>query len=234
VPQVDLLCLANSYKHDPGRCIAGLRLDGTGWLRPVSDVGEGQLLPEHTRLPDGSQPQLLDVIRIGLAQHRPLPHQPENYLIDGSRWELLHRPAPDTAVRLLAEQLHGATDLFGDRSSAIAETRFQQTPAKESLVLVRPAKVAWRTDFNDFTQKRRARVLFRLGPSCDYDLPLTDPAFVSRVKALPIGDHGDADVGIPESAMCLFTISLGEPLKGWCYKLVAAVVILPPAWAGHL
>jgi hypothetical protein len=32
--QVDLICLANSRKLG-GRCVAGLRLDGSGWVRRV-------------------------------------------------------------------------------------------------------------------------------------------------------------------------------------------------------
>jgi len=36
MPSVDLICLANSHKWN-FRCVAGLRVDGGGWVRPVSD-----------------------------------------------------------------------------------------------------------------------------------------------------------------------------------------------------
>jgi hypothetical protein len=35
---------------------------------------------------------------------------------------------------------------------------------------------------------------------------------------------------MPENRKILFTISLGEPFDGVCYKLVAAVIVAPLAW----
>ena len=58
---VDLICLANSYKNGC-RCIAGLRVDRGGWVRPVSGRPEGELEPRHYLLDDGSEPGLLDVL----------------------------------------------------------------------------------------------------------------------------------------------------------------------------
>ncbi len=33
MPQFGIICLANSRKNG-GHCVAGLRMDGGGWLRP--------------------------------------------------------------------------------------------------------------------------------------------------------------------------------------------------------
>lgn len=85
MPSVDLICLANSYKLGHW-CVAGLRVDGSGWIRPVSEREQGELAYRHYRLPDQSEPGVLDVIRVGLSKPGPLPHQPENWRIDGSRW----------------------------------------------------------------------------------------------------------------------------------------------------
>jgi hypothetical protein len=67
---VDLICLANSYKLG-ARCLAGLRVDGGGWVRPVSDKEDGQLRYGQYRLPDHSEPHLFDVIRVGLIDRQP-------------------------------------------------------------------------------------------------------------------------------------------------------------------
>ena len=42
MPSLDLICLANSSKLG-SRCLAGLRVDGGGWVRPVSNQEYGEL-----------------------------------------------------------------------------------------------------------------------------------------------------------------------------------------------
>jgi hypothetical protein len=84
VPQVDIICLANSRKHG-GHCVAGLRLDGGGWLRPVGVAADGVLWPDDYTLTNGSEARTLDVIRVGLRTPRPAIHQPENWVINGTR-----------------------------------------------------------------------------------------------------------------------------------------------------
>ena len=69
------------------------------------------------------------------------------------------------------------------------------------------------------------RVLFHLG-DVPYDLPLTDPAYAGPLQRRDEGDYRSSELGIPEDATILFTVSLGDPLDGICYKLVAAVLIV--------
>jgi hypothetical protein len=98
---VDLICLANSNKMR-GRCIAGLRADGGGWVRPIaSDTDLGQLEFNHYRLGDGSEPQLLDLVRLDLNEHRPVAGQPENWSIGASSWTLEARPIGINERRVL-------------------------------------------------------------------------------------------------------------------------------------
>jgi hypothetical protein len=111
----------------------------------------------------------------------------------------------------------------------VEEVQFQQHPARESLVLVQPNDIRWRTEFSTYKHRNKARVVFRL-ERLYYDLPLTDPSYVGPLKRLDEGDYRSPELGIPEDRKILFTLSLGEPLDGICYKLVAAVVVVPPAW----
>src|ERR1022692_1954860 len=101
MPSVDLICLANSYKWH-SRCLAGLRVDGGGWVRPVSDREHGELQYSQYRLPDHSEPHLFDVIRVGLSHRQPTPHQPENWLVNNSAWALLERPASVDHVHVVS------------------------------------------------------------------------------------------------------------------------------------
>lgn len=64
-----IICIANSRKLS-GRCIAGLRIDGKGWIRPVSESPEGTLFQEHYILKDGSEAQVLDVLESAIRYWR--------------------------------------------------------------------------------------------------------------------------------------------------------------------
>ena len=232
MPSVDLICLANSYKWN-NRCVAGLRVDGGGWVRPVSDKEHGELQYSQYRLPDYSEPHLLDVIRVGLSHRRPLPHQPENWLMDNSEWMLLERPASVDRARAVAAALFRGLLLFGNTGRSVPYAQFRGRPARESLVLVQPVGIRWHTEFNTYELRNMPRVFFQLG-DVPYDLPLTDPTYAGPLQRRAEGDYRSSDLGIPEDGAILFTISLGEPIEGICYKLVAAVVTVPREWTGHL
>src|SRR5436853_5576752 len=89
---LDLICLANSNKMR-GRCVAGLRVDGKGWIRPIApDTDHGQFFLHHFQLDDGSEPKVLDLIRLNLAHTQPVPGQPENWVVGKERWILKARP----------------------------------------------------------------------------------------------------------------------------------------------
>ena len=228
---VDLICLANSYKLG-ARCLAGLRVDGGGWVRPVSDKEGGQLRYGQYRLPDHSEPHLFDVIRVGLVRRQPQPHQPENWLVDESPWALLERPAALDRAPIVAAAVSRDPAILGNQRRFVTEKQMRARPAADSLVLVQPADIRWRTEFSTHELRNTARVLFRLG-GVPYDLPLTDPVYAGPLQRRAEGDYGSSDLGIPEDAIVLLTISLGHPFNGICYKLVAAIVVAPPAWTGH-
>ena len=229
MPSVDLICMANSYKLNH-RCVAGLRVDGGGWVRPVSDKEHGELEYSQYRLPDHSEPHLLDVIRIGLSHPQPLPHQPENWIMDDSAWSLVERSASADRAHVVANAVSRESLLFGNAGRSMPYGQFLRRPAQESLALVKPAGVRWRTEFNTYLLRNMPRVLFQLG-DLPYDLPLTDPAHAGPLQRREVGDYRSSDLGMPEDGTLLFTISLGEPLDGICYKLVAAVVVIPSEWA---
>jgi len=232
MPSVELICLANSYKLNY-RCVAGLHVDGGGWVRPVSDKEHGALQYSQYRLPDHSEPHLFDVIRVGLSCPRPLPHQPENWLVDDSPWMLLERPAPAEFARVVSSAVCGGPALLGDTARAVRQAQFCSRPARHSLTLIKPANLRWRTEFNTYQLRNVPRVLFDLG-DVRYDLPLTDPAYAGSLQRRDEGDYQSSDLGIREDSTVLLTISLSEPYNGICYKLVAGVVVLPPRWAAQL
>lgn len=233
MPEFEIICLANSRKRQ-GRCVAGIRMDGSGWIRPVAPSSEGTLFPMHYMLPDGSEAGLLDVVRVSCIKPRPQDHHPEDWLLAPNRWMLVARPAPSTAVALLQTQIVTGPAILGDTEERVPFNDFHLRPAENSLALVRPQSLCWIIKEKP-GRVRQHRVAFSQN-GCHYDMPLTDQNWEVRLKSLPPGTHHRKAVGMGQDEMALLTISLSEPFEkevgagSFCYKLVAAITIVPPDW----
>ncbi|MGO9257862.1 MAG: dual OB domain-containing protein [Bryobacteraceae bacterium] len=226
MPVFDILCLANSSKWR-GSCIAGLRLDGGGWIRPVARTSHGELYPDYFALQDGSYPQLFDRIRISFIERTPSPHQPENWLIADQPWQLISRGLSPESAALLESNLADGPALLGDYSHKIYAARFEAEPATSSLCLVRPANLSWAIEQTPYNA-RKASAQFQLDGT-SYRLPVTDPAWLNAFRALPPGRHPVTACGIAAEFKILLTVSLGSPWEdGYCYKLVAGILPLDP------
>jgi hypothetical protein len=228
--QVSLICLANSRKLG-GRCVAGLRLDHSGWLRPVSPLPEGTLFAADYTLADGTEATPLDVIQVGLKTPRPDPHHPENWLMDGSPWTLITRPMGAELAPVLQSALVTGPELLGSLTARIPFEDLQKQPAKASLALIAPESLYLFHQPN-YRGKPQARGRFWLGTGNQtyiYDLAITDPqweACIVKQKAPHTLEQSRSKF--------LLLISLGEPLDHYCYKFIATILPLPLALAQHL
>ncbi len=223
MPQVDIICLANSRKHG-GRCVAGLRLDGAGWLRPVGTLPDGTLYPPNYTLGDGTEAALLDLIQVGVRAHRPAPHQSENWIIDGTTWTLLSRPMGANLVQVLQNAIMHGPELLRGFSDRVPYAGFQQQHATASLTLIAPDTIDLYHQLS-YRGRPQARGRFSLGSGAKatlYDLVITDPYWEGVVIQQGPRTLRQAD------AKFLVTISLGEPFGLDCYKLIAAIIPLPP------
>lgn len=222
---VDVICMAHSKKWG-GWCIAGLRTDGAGWVRPVVESSYGQLYPSHMKLPDGSQPRTLDLLRIPFKEPRPSKSQPENWLVSTEPWTLLARPAPEAVLEGLDVALTPGPDLLGSENDRVPESYFERYPTASSLALVAPTGLQWHVT-KDFNDKRQLRAGFRLR-SAEYDLGVTDVEYEKHTRSLDFGTHPFTATStlLPGASRIRLTISLGRPFNGNCYKLVAGVVLI--------
>ncbi|MBN1614375.1 MAG: DNA helicase RecQ [Deltaproteobacteria bacterium] len=216
------VCLAASRKYG-GYCIAGKEWeDGRigPWIRPVSRRETGELSISEIRMSNGTTPQCLDIITIPIQGPAGHPYQKENVLIGKKgpwnwQWKL-----PYVGLSRLVDKVENLW-LNGFHSENGLNDRIPEEIVNEgnnpSLYLIRPDQfTVIVSDDLDGRKKVSARFDYR---NTSYLLAVTDP--VMERKYL-MKDHGE----YPFTTGDLYTtISLGEPFNGYCYKLLAAVMI---------
>ena len=220
-----IVCLANSRKLS-GRCVAGLELSNgrrVSWIRPVS-AREHEEVSEHERqYEDGSDPRVLDLISVPLVHPHPKGYQQENWLLDpGYYWKKTGRMAWNDLANLLdpVEPLWLDGDsTYNGRNDRILLA--QSAPLTSSLRLIHVDRMTLSVfapgeAFGN--PKRRVQGWFVHG-GAEYRLWVTDPAYERQYLAQ---DDGGYHLG-----ECFLTVSLGEEHKGYCYKLIAAIMERP-------
>lgn len=217
-----LLCLAHS-RRPGGRCVAGkIWANGNAgaWVRPVHPNNGNANSPADTQYEDGSQSDVLDIIKIRMNAKVPNGHQRENEAIDSDEyWEKVGRAGWADVVRA-TDNIAGP--LFGQATSSYHGTNDQITPnvaagLKRSLVLIDPQNL--RLDVDDESlygggSKRRVRARFSYS-NIPYALVVTDPVFESEYMAQPNGVYP-----IPAARIC---VSLAEIKNGSATMLAASI-----------
>lgn len=229
-----ILILANSIRRS-NRCIAGREATNLNnkwqigqWVRPVSAHGEGEVSPLESRCSDGSQPAVLDIIKVPLLSKQECLHQPENYTIDTAvRWVKLARVGPD-----LSGLIENPPSLWLQpyaRSDRVHSSHLDTGPGYQSLYLIRPVGLHYRIweEINPFRGHRhkQRRALFTYA-GIQYDLPITDPTMDRRYfTPFPALNQPPRDIAPSNPDRCLLVVSLGAPFTdGNHYKLVATVI----------
>jgi hypothetical protein len=223
--KIEMICLANSIKLG-GRCVAGFRTDGKGWFRPVSSRTSGELHPNDYALSDGTTLHLLDLVRVPVIRHDPRPHQPENWIISGEKWDLLKRPIlTKYLLALVNKNVSQGPLLFGCGSDRVSYSDLCQKPINSSLTFVFPKELKWSIENNPFHVSKQTRAIFKI-ENQHYNLVITDPVWRTKLQELDIGIYESGQLGIKQNDLIIFTLSLGEPFDGACYKLITGIVVI--------
>jgi hypothetical protein len=217
-----LICLANSRKLS-GRCVAGKELTATGsgaWIRPVSDRPSEEVSERERQYEDGSDPQVLDLVRVPVLSHKPKSYQPENWLLDPHYyWEREGR----AVWRDLAAMVDDPAVLWQNTSSSgkgindrVALEEANGVGASLYLLHLAHARIRVYVPGAAFGEtKRRVQASF-VHRGTQYSLWVTDPVIEKKYLSGPDGLFSLGE--------CYAAISLGEPFDGFCYKLVAAII----------
>jgi len=221
--EVEILCLANSIKHKQ-RCLAGVRLDTGGWIRPVSSWEGGALFEDQYTTKCGTIVEPLDSVRVYFDDYVPLYHQPENWLVaEDESWELLSSELDTRQQLVLNIALQREGQIFSTERNSRSKVDLKDSLSTRSLTLIRPQDPQFYIKSSE-NGSDQPRVEFDFD-GYQYDFPITDPDWRRRtqtddVETLPSVDELDNDQDV------LFTISLGEAYEGHCYKIVAAIFSL--------
>lgn len=221
-----ILCLANSYKHDH-RCVAGISLASKRWVRLVGEKATGCLTVEQTCYGDGNEAAILDVFEAELGEMCGSKSHPEDVFVTEKPWRPVRRFDEPRDKRFIENFVAKSPVLLQGCGDRIYIRKFAETPASHSLELIRPDDLWWW--IREENGKRRNRALFRLGhvSRARYDLAVTDPQWLDRLRPLPTGIYPHSGFFRDKPPTTLFTVSLSEPFEGFHYKLVAGVVNLP-------
>lgn len=216
-----IVILANSVKHDPGRCIAGREITTKDddfrvgpWVRPVSRIGEGELHPRHFTFEDGGVPQIFDVIELTLDAPDTDPTQPENWLVsEGHAWKRVHQWNADMLVGALIENPPGLWLQPGVKTDRVTKEFLAGNLPQQSLYLLQLQNAIISTN------GKKARLLFE-HKNVRYDLAVTDPLITNITGGEPVSV-------LRKGLVC---VSLAPSFhnqydgKEYHYKLVAMVI----------
>lgn len=216
-----IVCLANSRKLE-GRCIAGRELhDGVAgqWIRPVSSRPHEEMSEYERQFSNGSEPSVLDIMDVRLVEPRPHEYQQENWLVDSNFiWARRGRAHWDDLAPL-AER-NGALWINGHHTTNGYNDMIPLTLAcnlRSSLALIHVDKldVSVVSDVWHGQHRHRVQAHF-VWQGEHYRLWVTDTVMESQYLPMP--------EAIYRLGECYLTISLGEPFRSACFKLIAAVI----------
>jgi len=198
--------LADSRKLS-GYCVAGKDIDSNKWIRIVSNRPGGALDWKEKRFIDkngnNSNDPLLKILEIQLKEAAPLLYQPENYLLTNSIWK-------ESSISNWDVKFDKPSDLWGD-GDRISQEQINNGSKKifQSLYIVKVNNVD--LYYTNFGGKIKRRIKFVYN-SINYDLGATmDNKIFDEIQHKE-REHNN-----------IIVVSLGEPFKGYHFKLVASI-----------
>lgn len=216
-----IICLANSKKLN-NRCFAGKELragDVIGnWIRPTDTLNKDSVTVATMSAGGAKLPQLLDIVEVPLSYLKVSHHQKENWLFDtATPWKHVGRfPQGDIEKLLDAPETLWPGDSSAKGKNDRVTTSQAYDEVKQSLYLIKVTNLTLskRVGFN---QKLEYRAEFNYNDTL-YDLGNTDLAIQAQLDSIP----GPSEITSAGGILC---VSLTEDFNGYCYKLVAGVIL---------
>jgi hypothetical protein len=210
---MEIICLANSYKHQ-GRCIAGLDISTGHWIRPVSEL-EGGRIPTKNKSLNVESIRLLDIIDIPIISNRCKGHEYENYCYHDQPWRVIGQAEIAHLIQYCESSL-----LYSNFGKSIPFIYLQNQSPLRTLQLIEVKQLVCHS--KGFG-KWKATILDEIYDIADFELSITDPVALDKLNR-----------GESISQHCLVCLSLSQPWRPnpsdelMCYRLVAGIIELIP------
>lgn len=206
---IRLIVMTESSKFS-GKCVAGIDVESGKWVRLVSDDEEthGAIANSDLYYKDGGKCQVLDIVDVPIIEECGDDIQPENVLLDTSKYICYVGMASLEDVL----EIHPAeirNDILGNKYSYISEQRVDSVGYSLALVEVQDLEIVQVENPNG---RPKTKVNFTYQGYSYTQMSVTDPRFYSVTSGT-----------VYDSAVLV--ISIGTPYNEKYYKFVSGIYV---------
>lgn len=206
---IRLIVMTESSKFS-GKCVAGIDVESGKWVRLVSDDEEthGAIANNDLYYQDGGKCQVLDIVDVPIIEECGDHIQPENVLLDTSKYI---RYAGMASLEDVLE-IHPAeirNDILGNKYSYISEQRVDSVGYSLALVEVQDLEIVQVENPNG---RPKTKANFTYQGYSYTQMSVTDPRFYSVISGT-----------VYDSAVLV--ISIGTPYNEKYYKFVSGIYV---------
>ena len=206
---IRLIIMTESSKF-AGKCVAGIDVGSGKWVRLVSDDEEthGAIANRDLYYQDGGKCEVLDIVDVPILEECGDDIQPENVLVDTSKY-IRYAGMASLKDVLKIHPAEMRSDILGNKYPYISEQRIGTVGYSLALVEVQNLEIV-QVENPIGRPKTKANFTFQ---GCLYtQMSVTDPRFYSVVS----GTRYDR---------AILVVSIGTPYNGKYYKFVSGIYV---------
>ena len=206
---VRLIIMTESSKFS-GKCVAGIDVETGKWVRLVSDDEEthGAIANRDLYYQDGGKCEVLDIVDVPILEECGNDIQPENVLIDTSKFiEYVEMASLDDVLKIHPAEVR--SDILGNKYSYISEQRVNTIGYSLALVEVQNLEIVQVENPNG---RPKTKANFTYQGYSYTQMSVTDPRFYSVSSGKRY-----------ESA--ILVVSIGTPYNEKYYKFVSGIYV---------
>lgn len=204
-----LIIMTESSKFS-GKCVAGIDVKSGKWIRLVSDDEEthGAIANRDLYYQDGGKCEVLDIVDVSIIEECGDDVQPENVLLDTSKYiRYVDRASLEDVLKIHPAEVRN--DILGNKYSYISEQRVESVGYSLALVEVQDLEIVQVESPNG---RPKTKVNFTYQGYSYTQMSVTDPRFYSVAS----GTAYDSAV---------LVVSIGTPYNEKYYKFVSGIYV---------
>ncbi len=206
---IRIVIMTESSKFS-GKCVAGIDVENGKWVRLVSDNEEthGAIANRDLYYQDGGKCEVLDVVDVPIIKEYGNSIQPENVLIDTSKYiKYVNMASIKDVLKIHPAEIRN--DILGNKYSYISEQRVSSVGYSLTLIEVQDLEIVQVENPNG---RPKTKANFKYQDCLYTQMSVTDPRFYAI-------ENGT----VYNSAVLV--ISIGTPYNNKYYKFVSGIYV---------